>query len=99
MALAGGEFTVFGGHTTGFVSTPTAEYYRCGKWHTVNMLYPHDAGFGTLKNSWRPFTEDDYQLSEEMLDAWTNFCKDATPGWPAYKHLQPYKKDFNTREP
>ena len=51
VALAGGEFTVFGGHTTGFVSTPTAEYYRHGKWHTVNMLYPHDAGFCTLLSS------------------------------------------------
>lgn len=51
VALAGGEFTVFGGHTTGFVSTPTAEYYRRGKWHTVNMLYPHDAGFCTLLSS------------------------------------------------
>jgi AraC-like DNA-binding protein len=51
VALAGGEFTVFGGHTTGFVSTPTAEYYRRGKWHTVNMLYPHDAGFCTQLSS------------------------------------------------
>ncbi|MBQ7709137.1 MAG: hypothetical protein IJT74_04365, partial [Bacteroidales bacterium] len=39
---AGGEYTVIGGHTTGFVPTPTAEYYRGGKWHTVNTLYPHD---------------------------------------------------------
>ena len=51
VALAGGEFTVFGGHTTGFVSTPTAEFYRRGKWHTVNMLYPHDAGFCTQLSS------------------------------------------------
>ncbi len=51
VAFAGGEFTVFGGHTTGFVSTPTAEYYRRGKWHTVNMLYPHDAGFCTQLSS------------------------------------------------
>ena len=28
-----------------------AEYFRGGKWHTVNTLYPHDAGFSTrLKN-------------------------------------------------
>ena len=48
---AGGEYTVIGGHTTGFVPTATAEYYRGGKWHTVNTLYPHDAGFSTqLKN-------------------------------------------------
>lgn len=47
LSLSGGEYTVFGGHTTGFVPTPTAEYYRNGKWHVVNMLYPHDAGFCT----------------------------------------------------
>ena len=48
---AGGEYTVIGGHTVGFVPTATAEYYRGGKWHTVNTLYPHDAGFSTKLNS------------------------------------------------
>lgn len=42
-----GEYTVIGGHTTGFVPTATAEYYRGGKWHTVTTLYSHDAGFAT----------------------------------------------------
>ena len=41
----GGEFVVIGGHTTGFVPTQTAEYYRRGRWHTIPMLYTHDAGF------------------------------------------------------
>ncbi|MBQ9462218.1 MAG: helix-turn-helix transcriptional regulator [Bacteroidales bacterium] len=44
---AGGEYVVLGGHTTGFVPTATAEYFRRGKWHTVSTLYPHDAGFST----------------------------------------------------
>ena len=44
---AGGEYTVIGGHTVGFVPTATAEYYRGGKWHTVKTLYAHDAGFST----------------------------------------------------
>lgn len=51
LEMCNGEFTVFGGHTTGFVSTPTAEYFRRGKWHTVQTLYPHDAGFAVkLRN-------------------------------------------------
>ncbi|MBR5018531.1 MAG: helix-turn-helix domain-containing protein [Bacteroidales bacterium] len=39
-----GELTVIGGHTTGFVLTETAEYYKNGKWHQLGTLYPHDAG-------------------------------------------------------
>lgn len=39
-----GELTVFGGHTSGFVPTPTAEYFKDGAWHTAAMTYSHDAG-------------------------------------------------------
>lgn len=39
-----GELTIFGGHTTGFVLTPTAEYYSDGKWHQIPMTYNHDYG-------------------------------------------------------
>ena len=43
MALGtGGEPVVFGGHTTGFVLTQTAEYFADGAWHEIDMLYPHD---------------------------------------------------------
>ena len=31
------EITVFGGHTTNFVLTPTAEYYKDGAWHLMPM--------------------------------------------------------------
>ena len=34
-----GELTVAGGHTNGFVPTPTAEYLKDGKWHTMPMTY------------------------------------------------------------
>ena len=37
-----GELTVIGGHTTGFLPTSTAEYYRNGRWILVETLYPHD---------------------------------------------------------
>ena len=39
-----GELTVAGGHTTGFVPTPTAEYLKDGKWHLMQMFYNHDFG-------------------------------------------------------
>ena len=37
-----GELTVFGGHSTGFIPTSTAEYYDKGKWHRMEMVYSHD---------------------------------------------------------
>ena len=46
-----GEVTVFGGHTTNFVLTPTAEYYKDGEWHLIDMAYPHDNGLCTLLRS------------------------------------------------
>ena len=42
---ANGELTVVGGHTTGFVPTPTAEYFENGAWHPVPSVYSHDNGF------------------------------------------------------
>ena len=39
-----GELTVVGGHTKGFVPTPTAEYLKDGKWQMVPMVYCHDDG-------------------------------------------------------
>lgn len=50
---AGGELTVVGGHTSGFVPTPTAEYYRDGAWHLVNTVYPHDNGMAVLLDGGR----------------------------------------------
>ena len=41
-----GQYVVAGGHTSGFVPTPTAEYYDEGRWHTVPTVYSHDLGFG-----------------------------------------------------
>jgi len=47
------EITVFGGHTTNFVLTPTAEYYKDGAWHLMPMAYPHDNGLCTVLRSGR----------------------------------------------
>ena len=48
LVYVGGELTVIGGHTTGFIPTATAEYYRDGKWHLVDSYFPHDFGFGVV---------------------------------------------------
>ena len=46
-----GEITVAGGHTDGFVPTPTAEYLKDGEWHVLQMVYNHDfAASVVLKN-------------------------------------------------
>ena len=39
-----GELTVIGGHTSGFIPTPTAEYYKDGEWHLMQTVYAHDGG-------------------------------------------------------
>ncbi len=57
-----------------------------GAFHSAELWYV----FGTLGRSWRPFTQEDYALSEEMVSAWTDFCKTGSPGWPEY----PFKKVF-----
>ena len=46
-----GEITVFGGHTSGFVPTRTAEYYKNGAWHQMDMVYTHDAGSALVLKS------------------------------------------------
>lgn len=35
---------VMGGHTSGFIPTPTAEYFENGEWHVLPMVYTHDHG-------------------------------------------------------
>lgn len=44
MCLANGEIVVFGGHTTGFVPTPTAEWFDGTAWRSLQMTYSHDQG-------------------------------------------------------
>lgn len=46
-----------------------------GAFHSAELWYM----FGTLDKSWRPFTEADHVLSEQMVDAWTNFAKYGNP--------------------
>ena len=62
-----------------------------GAFHSAELWYM----FGTLDRSWRPFTVADTQLSDRMLDAWTSFCKNGTPGWAPFKQDEPYKECFD----
>ena len=48
---ANGEYVVAGGHTNGFVPTPTAEYFKDGKWHVLQMVYSHDVGISVRLKS------------------------------------------------
>lgn len=51
MFYVNGEMVVVGGHTTGFIPTATAEYYRDGKWHLLQTVYAHDNGLGLVLKS------------------------------------------------
>lgn len=46
-----------------------------GAWHSSDLWY----WFGTLENCWRPMTRKDQDLSSQMTDYLTNFCKYGDP--------------------
>ena len=50
---ADGELTVVGGHTSGFVMTPTAEYFSGDTWHLIPTIYHHDDGMAVVLDSGR----------------------------------------------
>ena len=56
-----GELTLFGGHTSGFVLTPTAEYYKDGEWHLMKMVYNHDDGICVPLRSGKVFLAGGYE--------------------------------------
>ncbi|MCR4769050.1 MAG: carboxylesterase family protein [Bacteroidaceae bacterium] len=50
-----------------------------GAFHSSDLWYV----FKSLKHCWRPWTDGDWQLSERMLTAWTNFAKYGDPNGEA----------------
>lgn len=59
-----------------------------GAWHSSDLWY----WFGTLKNCWRPMTEKDYDLSNQMTDYLTNFAKTGNPNGAGLPQWQPAGK-------
>lgn len=55
-----------------------------GAFHSSELWYM----FGTLDRCWRPMTDLDRKLSEEMLACWTNFMK---TGNPSSEETQPWE--------
>jgi para-nitrobenzyl esterase len=70
-----------------------------GAFHSSELWYM----FRTLGKSWRPFTEADFRLSDEMVDCWTNFVRNGDPngqsgaGWKSFTKSEPYFKIFNVK--
>lgn len=71
-----------------------------GAFHSCDLWYV----FHTLGRSWRPFTKADFRLSDEMVDAWTNFAKYGNPNgkdddaWKPATREQPFFYSFNIKE-
>jgi para-nitrobenzyl esterase len=47
--------------------------------------------FGTLDRCWRPMTEGDRMLSEQMLDYWTNFMKTGDPNGEGLRRWEAFR--------
>lgn len=54
-----------------------------GAFHSSDLWYV----FKSLKHCWRPWTQGDWELSEVMLTAWTNFAKYGTPFLSIMYHM------------
>ena len=73
----------------------TYSYYFCrqlpgddlGAWHSSDLWYT----YGSLDKCWRPFTEEDRELSKIMMEYFANFIRTGNPNgenladWPSYQ--------------
>ena len=48
-----------------------------GAFHSSDLWFV----FKSLKHCWRPWTQGDWDLSEKMISAWSNFAKYSDPGF------------------
>lgn len=60
-----------------------------GSFHSSELWYV----FHTQSRSWRPFTEADDELSNRMVDYWTNFAKYGNPNGSADGDWKPSTKE------
>ena len=51
-----------------------------GAWHSSDLWY----WFGTLENCWRPFTQKDHALSQQMVASLCHFARTGSPELPAW---------------
>jgi len=87
-------------------SQPAYQYYfdrklpgdDAGAFHSAELWYM----FHTLGRCWRPMTQHDFELSDRMMDYWTNFVKYANPNgpgadgpWKASTAEEPYTEQLN----
>lgn len=62
---------------------------EAGAFHSSELWYT----FRTLDRCWRPFTEEDYRLSDQMLGYWTNFIKNGDPNGSGLPVWDPCRKE------
>ena len=62
-----------------------------GAFHSSDLWFV----FKSLQHCWRPWTQGDWDLSEKMLTAWTNFAKYSDPNGPDGGEWTPCTKDNN----
>ena len=54
----------------------------------------HHYVFQTLNRSFRPYTGQDWELSNELADYWANFMKTGDPNYTNKNSWKPYNKDL-----
>ncbi len=68
-----------------------------GAFHSAELWFM----FHTLDRSWRPMTQADYTLADEVMDCWTNFAKSGNPNgsgrtdWQPFTLGNPFVRVFN----
>jgi len=73
---------------------------KSGAFHSSDLWYV----FNSFSHSWRPFTKGDQELSNKMVDYWTNFAKFGNPNgknkgeWTPYTTKVPNFRVFDADE-
>ncbi|MCQ2974212.1 MAG: carboxylesterase family protein [Bacteroidales bacterium] len=65
------------------------EDYLKGAFHSSDLWFV----FKSLKHCWRPWTKGDWDLSEKMLTAWSNFAKYSNPNGENDGDWKPYTSE------
>jgi len=61
-------------------------YHACDLWYV----------FGNMDKCWRPWTQEDYELKDSMIDSIAQFVRTGEPGWAAFKPWRRVFRRFNT---